>query len=80
MDLPVAIIFSENTRLRYANYFRKPYIQALESLYNMPLLAKRGGSLSMQFINALQLSGLSGPQPRFRREPAKRGGRWDWEY
>ena len=61
----MAIIFSENTRLRYANYFRKPYIQALESLYNMPLLAKRGGSLSMQFINALQLSGLSGPPQDF---------------
>lgn len=65
VDLPVAIIYSENTRLRYDNYFRKSYVQALEAFYNMPLLAVRGGSLSMQFINSLQLSGLSGPPLEF---------------
>eukprot|EP01046_Picozoa_sp_COSAG06_P007980 COSAG06_NODE_398_length_16243_cov_3.649839_17_plen_125_part_00 len=58
-------MYSERTRLRYPNYYREPIIQGLEALYNIPLLARRGGSQSMQFINALQLSGLSGDPQAF---------------
>jgi hypothetical protein len=48
---PVGVVFSENTRFRYRNYDRGPYIAELQKITGSCL----GKSLPLEFINRLDL-------------------------
>jgi hypothetical protein len=58
---PVGVVFSENTRLRYKNYDRGPYIAELQKLTESCLAR----SLPLEFVNRLDLGDANNSISRF---------------
>jgi hypothetical protein len=59
---PVGVVFSENTRLRYKNYDRGPYIAELQKLTESCLVR----SLPLEFVNCLDLGDPKNALSRFK--------------